>query len=54
MDVLNIFLTLFDEYDKDLKKFSPINLAFSLNDGKFNSNLSLDKDYALGLQTLLD
>lgn len=53
-DVLNIFLTLFDEYSEDFAKFSPINLAFSLNDGKFNSNLSLDKDYALGLQTLLD
>ena len=54
MDVLNIFLTLFDEYNKDLQKFSPVNLVFSLNDGKFNNNLSLDKDYALGLQTLLE
>lgn len=52
-DVLNIFLLLIDKYNKDFEKFSPVNFVFSLDDGKFNDCLHLDKDYALGLQTTL-
>jgi len=52
-DVLNVYLLYLSEYMEEFQKFSPVNLVFSLNDGKFNTALNLDKDYALAVQTLL-
>ena len=52
-DVLNVFLTLITKYEHSFRKFSPKEFVFSMNDGKFNRDLSLTKDYSLGLQILL-
>lgn len=52
-DVLAIFLILDQKFKRHFSLFNPKNMMISNNDGKFNSALGLDKDYQLGLHSLL-
>ena len=51
-DVLNIIAIFTDRQSKDFKLFKPQNLLVSMNDGKFNSEFSLQKDQKLAVYLL--
>jgi len=53
-DVLNIFLLIDPRHKKYFSKFNPKCFTIDLDDGNFNNIMGLDKDHALGIQTLLE
>lgn len=52
-DVLSVFLIIDEEQKEHFAGFSPRRMLISTNDGKFNTDLGLDKDNQLGLWSFL-